>query len=188
MVGSRRRLESGHTIHATGLIPFLPCSISANREPQATGSSMSQVQSLLYSLCGGCCGCTSCELLISGLALTPLELPNLPVVVLIALDAPPFFPACIPLRPDMIAPLGVAVPARSAELGDQERLGCGGEPAGAREASQGAAHATCQTKARITQTRFAGHPFHVPPLLKPNSYEGIVPQAAWLASSVASIS
>ena len=77
---------------------------------------MSQVQSLLYSLCGGCCGCTSCELLISGRALTPLELPNLPVVVLIALHAPPFFAACIPLRPDMIAPLGVAVPLLSAEF------------------------------------------------------------------------
>src|ERR1035437_10688455 len=62
-----------NSYHWTATIP--PCSTSANRKPQPTGSSMSQVPSLLYSLCGGCCGCTSCELLISGRALTPLVLP-----------------------------------------------------------------------------------------------------------------
>ena len=33
-----------------------------------TGLSTSQVQSLRYFLCGGCCGCTSCELPDSGRA------------------------------------------------------------------------------------------------------------------------
>ena len=42
------------------------CSTSAGRKPPPTGSSMSQVQSLHYFWCGGCCGCTSYELLNSG--------------------------------------------------------------------------------------------------------------------------
>ncbi len=47
--------------HTRGPATIATCSISANRKQLATGSFISRVPSSLYSLSGGCCGCSFFE-------------------------------------------------------------------------------------------------------------------------------